>query len=170
MKMQNMHNLSRFKWTDVRGYSNNAQIQIILCISTNYQGPVVQSVVSLTTSLRVISLIVLADPIHNILIFFAEKMWVAFALQKLLTFFSKKFQHICVSLDVNFNESLTNDVVSFEQLGPECWPSVHMICSKQWFYKRVEKVVIRMCGCIGCSGTWLPKYVMKIHFDLKRPI
>ena len=35
-------------------------------------------------------------------------------------FFSKKFQHICVSLDVNFNISLTNDVVSFEQLGPEC--------------------------------------------------
>ena len=33
-------------------------------------------------------------------------------------FFSKKFQHICVALDVNFNESLTNDVVSFEQLGP----------------------------------------------------
>ena len=34
-------------------------------------------------------------------------MWVAFAL------------HIFVSLNVNFNESLTNDVVSFEQLGPE---------------------------------------------------
>ena len=33
-------------------------------------------------------------------------------------FFSKNFQLICVSLDVNFNESLTNDVVSFEQLGP----------------------------------------------------
>ena len=38
------------------------------------QGPVVQSVVSLTSSLRVISLTVLADLIHNILIFFAEKM------------------------------------------------------------------------------------------------
>ena len=37
------------------------------------QGPVVQSVVSLTSSLRVISLTVLADSIHNILIFFAEK-------------------------------------------------------------------------------------------------
>ena len=49
------------------------------------QGPVVQSVVSLTSSLRVISLTVLADLIHSILIFFAEKMWVAFALQKLLT-------------------------------------------------------------------------------------
>ena len=39
-----------------------------------HQGPVVQSVVSLTSSLRVISLTVLADSIYNILIFFAEKM------------------------------------------------------------------------------------------------
>ena len=38
------------------------------------QGPVVQSVVSLTSSLRVISLTILADLIYNILIFFAEKM------------------------------------------------------------------------------------------------
>ena len=75
-------------------------------------GPVVQSVVSLTSSLRVISLTVLVDSIYNFLIFFAEKMWVAFALQKLLTFFSQKYQHICVSLDVNFNESLTNNIVS----------------------------------------------------------
>ena len=37
-------------------------------------GPVVQSVVSLMSSLRVISLTVLADSIHNILIFLAEKM------------------------------------------------------------------------------------------------
>ena len=36
-------------------------------------GPVVQSIVSLTSSLRVISLIVSADSIYNILIFFAEK-------------------------------------------------------------------------------------------------
>ena len=51
------------------------------------QGPVVQSVVNLTSSSRVISLTVLADSTYNILIFFAEKMWVAFAVQKLLTFF-----------------------------------------------------------------------------------
>ena len=38
------------------------------------QGPVVQSVVSLTSSLRVISLTILTDSIHNTLIFFAEKM------------------------------------------------------------------------------------------------
>ena len=38
------------------------------------QGPVVQSVGSLTSSLRVIWLTVLADSIYNILIVFAEKM------------------------------------------------------------------------------------------------
>ena len=37
-------------------------------------GPGVQSIVSLTSSLRVISLTVLADSIYNILIFFAEIM------------------------------------------------------------------------------------------------
>ena len=46
-------------------------------------------------------------------------------MQKLLTFFSAKNQHICVSLDVNFNESLTNDVVSFEQLGHGCQNYAH---------------------------------------------
>ena len=46
--------------------------------------------------------------------FFAEKMCKSYS-----HFFSKKFQHICVSLDVNFNESLTNDFISFEQLGLE---------------------------------------------------
>ena len=43
-------------------------------------------------------------------------MWVA--LQKLLTFFQQKISAYCISLDVNFNESLSNDIVSFEQLGP----------------------------------------------------
>ena len=83
------------------------------------QGPVVQSVLSLTSSLRIISLTVLTDSVYNIMIFFAEKMWVAFARKSYSHFFSKKFQHICVSLNVYFNESLTNDIVSFEQLGPD---------------------------------------------------
>ena len=45
-----------------------------LLIYFTHLGPVVQSVVSLTSSLRVISLTILADSIYNILIFFAEKM------------------------------------------------------------------------------------------------
>ena len=83
-----LRELSHFSMTT---YHNNPE----------YLGPVVQSVVSLTSSLRVISLTVLADSIYNNLIFFANKMWVAFALHN---FQQKKFQHNCVSLDVNFNE------------------------------------------------------------------
>ena len=65
---------------------------------TKVLGPVVQSVVSLTSSLRVFSLTVLAASICNILIFFAEKMWVAFALQKLLTFFQQKNSaYLCIT-------------------------------------------------------------------------
>ena len=86
---------------------------MIKLILSQALGPVVQSVVSLTSSLRVILLTVLADSIYNILIFFTEKNGKSHS-----HFFSKKFQHICVSLDINFNESLTNDIISFEQLGP----------------------------------------------------
>ena len=64
-----------------------------------------------------ISLNVLADSIYNILIFFAEKNVTSFC-KSYSHFFSKKILRICLSLDVNFNESLTNDIVSFEQLGP----------------------------------------------------
>ena len=92
-----------------------------------YLGPVVQSVVCLTSSLRVISLTVLVGFIHNFLIFFAEKNASSFCNAKAThIFFSKKFQHICVSLDANFNKSLTNDVVSFEQLGPGLITSYHI--------------------------------------------
>ena len=56
-----------------RSVDDKTQIITKLLLSANL-GPVVQSVVSLTSSLRVISLTVLADSIHNILIYFAEKM------------------------------------------------------------------------------------------------
>ena len=53
-------------------------LYLLLCVVSEvltlaFQGPVVQSVVSLTSSLRVVSSTVLADSIYNILIFFAEK-------------------------------------------------------------------------------------------------
>ena len=53
--------------------------------------------------------------------------------------FSKKFQHICVSLDVNFNESLTNDLISFEQLGP----SLFKTSFKDW--------IILIANCVGLA-------------------
>ena len=51
-------------------------------------------------------------------------MWEALALQKLLTFFNEKYW--CI-LDINvwnFNKTLTNDVVSFEQPGPDVLKSL----------------------------------------------
>ena len=52
----------------------DCQESICICQLRPNQGPVVQSIISLTSSLRVISLTVLADSIYNIMIFFAEKM------------------------------------------------------------------------------------------------
>ena len=51
---------------------------------------------------------------------------------------------MCVSLDVNFNESLTKDIVSFEQLGPVCQPSAkyHHSVEKS-LYMRMTKPTIR---------------------------
>ena len=42
-------------------------------------------------------------------------------MQKLLTFFfSKSISMYAIFNDQSFNDTLTNDIVSFEQLGPEC--------------------------------------------------
>ena len=46
----------------------------IFLLLLNILGPVVQSIVSLMSSLRAISLTVLVDSIYNILVFFAKKM------------------------------------------------------------------------------------------------
>ena len=56
--------VSRLQWVKV----------LIKTAANSILGPVVQSIVSLMSLLRVISLTVLADSIYNILIFFAEKM------------------------------------------------------------------------------------------------
>ena len=42
----------------------------------------------------------------------------AFAMQKLLTFFQQKYRLIWDINVWNFNDTLTNDVVNFEQPGP----------------------------------------------------
>ena len=45
-------------------------------------------------------------------------MCIAFAMQNLLTFFSKNISIYAIFNDQSFNDMLTNDIVSFEQLGP----------------------------------------------------
>ena len=40
-------------------------------------------------------------------------------MQKLLTFFSKTFSVYAIFNDQSFNDTITNDIVGFEQLGPK---------------------------------------------------
>ena len=47
-------------------------------------------------------------------------MWVAFAKCKSYShFFSKNISISAIFVDQNFNNTLTNDIICFEQLGPE---------------------------------------------------
>ena len=47
-------------------------------------------------------------------------------MQKLLTFFSAKNISVYVIFnDQSFNDTLTNDIVSFKQLGPGSFPTDH---------------------------------------------
>ena len=50
---------------------------------------------------------------------YVEKMRETFALQKLLTLFQQKYWRISEINVLNFNETITNDVVSFKQPGSE---------------------------------------------------
>ena len=83
-----------------------------------------------------------------------DKMREAFAMQKLLTFF-QKYWHISGTSVLNFNETLTNDVVSFEQLGPGKQIGSHINCFplKPWrekmevfpyTYKRFQCFILYM--------------------------
>ena len=46
-------------------------------------------------------------------------MWVAFANAKATHIFSAKILAYTPYLMISFNNTLTNDVISFEQLGPD---------------------------------------------------
>ena len=50
-------------------------------------------------------------------------------------FFQQKHSAYCISLDVNFNKSLTNDIVSFEQLGPGGFGKLFDQITRSWALK-----------------------------------
>ena len=85
------------------------------------QGPVVQSIIILTNSLRsqLVKCFMTLKP--NTLKFFVEKMREAFALLKLLTCFNKKilaYLRYFKTFEI-LTSHLTNNVVSSEQPGPD---------------------------------------------------
>ena len=88
------------------------------------QGPVVQSVVSLSSSLVVKILTVLVSTIPNSQVFllknvssFCKRYSHCFRKKKKKK--KKKMSVYATFNDQSFNDTLTNDIVSFEQLGPD---------------------------------------------------
>ena len=81
-------------------------------------GPVVQSIVSSTSSLVVKMLSVLVSILSNSHVLLLKKMLVALANAKaaLIFFFSKNISLYAILKDQSFSVTLTNDIVSFEQL------------------------------------------------------
>ena len=77
-------------------------------------GRVVQSIISLTSPLVVKMLTALVSTISNSQLFLQ--------VQKLLTFFSKNISIYAIFNDQRFNDTLTNDIVTVEQLGPGVYP------------------------------------------------
>ena len=77
-------------------------------------GPVVPSIVSFTSSLVVILLTVLVSTISISQLFFLKKNVKSYS-----HFPSKKNSVYAIFNGQSFNDTLTNDIVSFEQLGPD---------------------------------------------------
>ena len=89
-------------------------------ITLKIQGPVFQSIVSLTSSLVLKVLTVLVSTISNSQVFLLKKNVSSFCKCKSYShlFFSKNISVHAIFNDLSFNDALTNDIVCFEQLGP----------------------------------------------------
>ena len=63
-------------------------------------------------------------------------------MQKLLTFFSKNISVYVIFNDQCFNDMLTIEIVSFEQLGPDSLGGTVLMCTHNMFSKRNTKKYI----------------------------
>ena len=63
-------------------------------------------------------LTVLVSRISNSQVFLLKKCEQLLQMQKLLTFFSKNISINAIFNDQSFNNTVSNNIVSFEQLGP----------------------------------------------------
>ena len=119
---------SYFCWKNVSSFcictfffsKNTCELDIVLTRTDSILGPVVQSVVILTSSLVVKILTVLVSTISNSQVFLLKKNVSSFCKCKSYShFFSKNITIYTIYNDQSFNDKLTNNIVSFEQLGPD---------------------------------------------------
>ena len=90
--LENYGPLGKIYSTNLQNWFKSLSVNLFIIPNqlSKFQGPVVQSIVSLTSSLRGQLVKCFTTLLPNTLIFFVEKMREAFALQKLLTFFQQK--------------------------------------------------------------------------------
>ena len=81
--------------------------------------PIVQSIISLTRSLMVKMFTVLGSTISNSQVFLLKKCEKFCKCKSYSHFFSKNIIIYAIFDDQRFNNTLTNDIISFEQLGPD---------------------------------------------------
>ena len=88
---------------------------------SQFLGPVVQSIVSLTSSVVVKKLSVLVSTISNSQVFLLKKC-------EYSHFLSKNISIYAIFNDQSFNDALTNNIISLEQLGPD-----KNLCYTLWY-------------------------------------
>ena len=103
----------------------HSKFQFPVCVFPDWKhlGPVVKSIVSLTTSLRR-PLVNFMQTIVSNMLYFCWKNVRIFCSKKLSHFFNKKLQRICGICSQNFNKTLTDDIVNFTQPDPDRYSEV----------------------------------------------
>ena len=84
-------------------------------------GPLVQSIVSLTSLLVVKMLTVLVSTISNSQVFLLKNCEKLLQCKSYAHFFSKNSSLYAIFNDQSFNDTLSNDIVRFERLGTDVW-------------------------------------------------
>ena len=87
------------------------------CALSEHQGPVVQSIVSLKSSLVVKMLSVLVSTVSISQVFLLKNVNSFCKYKSYSNFFSKNISIYALMIK-SFNDMLTNDIVTFEQLSP----------------------------------------------------
>ena len=85
----------------------------------NILGLAVQSIFSLTSLLEVKVITLLVSTISNLQVFLLKNVSSFCKCKSYSHFINKNISLYAIFNDQSFNSMLTNDIVSFEQLGPE---------------------------------------------------
>ena len=123
-------------------------------------GPVLQSIVRLTSSLVAKMLIFLVSTISNSHVFLLKNNVSSFCICKSYShFFSKNISIYAIFNDQSLNDTLTNDIVSFKELGPEAKTQETKKKKKrekielQWTW---PQTLLAMCQTSKTVSVWEP--------------